>query len=801
VTAQSRSGQGAAQVLLLPGIGDGTFGSAQLLATVGTAGRLDVGDFNGDGVKDLAVADKGGVTIIYGTPASLTPNNTQATARNLGNAAHVVTLTQAIVTGHEDAYFNYTVPTDSAPGSGPQVVDFSALFQDETAGGLQMDILDSSGTVLNTGSDRYRVVAAQGAVLTVRIHGASGTGNGAYTLDIDVLPQVVSVQSDGVLPGGPASELIVTLQGDRLDPATAENPANYTVTWAGPDGVFGTADDQVIPAASADGAGQPIVYDASANDNVSSGLTYRTNVRQTVTLNFAEPLQPGSYRVTLTAGVQTAAFSASESALLVGSGFGGHPVVSVAGVTVSNGGSVTGTNVVTVPATATGNPDLIGPGTPFMTQLQNDLGALLDSKVASNASEADISAAINGEIIDRFTSAYGVSSVSGNVPLPFAIIWLDPVSLGVQQPQGQRTSYDLKSNTVDNTTATRTFIEVGGNIEVVVVAGKAGQFKLDVADVPEAARGGVVVLSPQGNQSESFTEALRGGTNQFIINIPVADVVLGNPGSTGGGENGGTGGTIAGAIGATGNGATSAVSAVNAATNTTGSNSVADSLALGENLEALTASLNPVGATLLTSLLTFTLGTGTTTAGTAGGGGDEDDPQLAAVQGQLTLVSDTMTQVVQWVLAAMQQAAPRPEEEMNAPAPQDWDDPLAPAWLEPEGPEAVVAPAASEDEVPLRPQTGRLDNASSEERTAVEVRTELVNDAVFVDDWTEVRGLTSTEDRLAPDTESLVWEDPRSASALAVALLLPAVALGDGVRGSERRSRRRKGKTIGDAQE
>src|SRR5207237_3623729 len=88
------------------------------------------------------------------------------------------------------------------------------------------------------------------------VFGASGAagvaGTGAYTLDIDVLPQLVSVESQALLPGlgpnpgGPTASLVLTFQGDRLDQATAEDPANYRVTWLGPDGIAGTADDRVL---------------------------------------------------------------------------------------------------------------------------------------------------------------------------------------------------------------------------------------------------------------------------------------------------------------------------------------------------------------------------------------------------------------------------------------------------------------------------------------------------------------------------------------------------------------------------
>ena len=82
-------------------------------------------------------------------------------------------------------------------------------------------------------------------MLTLHVFGVPAAdgrrGAGAYTLDIDVLPQVVSVQSQPLLPGsgpdpgGPTASLVLTFQGDRLDPASAEDAANYVVTWLGPE--------------------------------------------------------------------------------------------------------------------------------------------------------------------------------------------------------------------------------------------------------------------------------------------------------------------------------------------------------------------------------------------------------------------------------------------------------------------------------------------------------------------------------------------------------------------------------------
>jgi hypothetical protein len=98
----------------------------------------------------------------------------------------------------------------------------------------------------------------------------------------------------------------VPLQGDRLDPATAEDPANYRITWLGVDGVAGTADDQVIPITCGTAGSQCVVYDPSANIDVASGRTFPTAVRQTVTLLFEDPLPAGSYVVELSATIQTA---------------------------------------------------------------------------------------------------------------------------------------------------------------------------------------------------------------------------------------------------------------------------------------------------------------------------------------------------------------------------------------------------------------------------------------------------------------------------------------------------------------
>jgi hypothetical protein len=166
VTAEARSGQGGAEVIMLPGLVDKNgnyagFGAPVVLAHVGVAGTIATGDFLGNKATDLAVADTGGITVIYATPPTLTANSTAATARDLGTVTHLVTLPQSIVSTQEDAYYTVKVPTDAAPDSGDQVVDFALNVQNTAAGGIQMEVLDASGTVLGSGT-RFRVTAARG---------------------------------------------------------------------------------------------------------------------------------------------------------------------------------------------------------------------------------------------------------------------------------------------------------------------------------------------------------------------------------------------------------------------------------------------------------------------------------------------------------------------------------------------------------------------------------------------------------------------------------------------------------------
>jgi hypothetical protein len=464
--------------------------------------------------------------VIYNKTPLIPPNDTPQTARDLGTVVHIVEPTQTIVPGHLDAYYTLTVPTETPHGAGDEVIDFSGDFQATEGAGLMMELRDAAGNLLGSG-ERFQVTAPQGAVLTLHVFAATAAddirGAGAYTLDIDVLPQVVSVESQtllpgqGGLPGGPTASLVVTLQGDRLDPTTAENPANYTVTWLGPDGQLGTADDQVIPLAA---GVQSVVYDPSTNVDINSGKVQPTALRQTVTLLFGQPLPAGSYQVTLSPAVQAAPFSADEASLLAGgASFVGHPVVMSSAGTITPGSQITATDLV-LQSGSLGDIRALKAGNAFLTQLHDDLDALLNAKQTQQGqgNQAALTPALIDQVLHRLEQALGTS---GHRATTAVALILDPVSLSVVDPIGGSVDYNLTTDTLTDDTQTA-YIDVTTNIEMIVdfnPPSDMGNIDLNVADVPTDALGAAVVLAPDPAKDAvmNLTDELDSGTTQFSI--------------------------------------------------------------------------------------------------------------------------------------------------------------------------------------------------------------------------------------------------------------------------------------------
>jgi hypothetical protein len=340
---------GAPGVSVLPSIyTDGAFSGFGSPVTVysGTAPQdVAVGDFNNDGYQDIAVTDADGIHIIFGGTPTLVPNSTAQTALNLGAVTHVAEPTLSIVPGNEDAYFKLTAPTEADPAAGNEVLDFSGLFQNQVGSGLAMDLLNAAGRVIGSG-DRFRVRVSQGEALTLHVHGVDANSAGAYTLDIDALPQVVSVQAQSLTPGangqsaGPVSSLVVTLQGERLDPTAAQDSKNYQLIYLGVDG---KATPQTIPL----GSDLSVIYDPGANIDVSSGEVYPTAVKQTVTLLFDNPLPAGSYEIRFSSNIVSAAISPGEADSLAGiPSLGGHELVSYSDGSIIGGAGVVANDLV-----------------------------------------------------------------------------------------------------------------------------------------------------------------------------------------------------------------------------------------------------------------------------------------------------------------------------------------------------------------------------------------------------------------------------------------------------------------------
>ncbi len=517
-------------VVLLPGMMDGEtsrlgFGDPITLAPAEQPLDLEVADFDGDQSLDIAVVDRDGFFVIFGRPTQIRPNTTRTAARDLGIVVHTVQPTLTLLPDHPDAWFRMQVPVESLRGAGDQVIDISANFAHVTGAGLQLEVIDATGKQRGVG-DRVRVVARQGETLFLHIEsltdGDGLFGTGAYTLQIVTLPQLVDVQAPALLPGksghpgGPITGLVLSFQGGRLDPASAQDPANYRVTWLGRDGLEDTGDDRDFVVGGNIPGGMSVVYNPSANRDVSSGRTYPTAVRQTVSLLFAEGLPAGAYRVQVSADVQVAPYASDRAvAITTGDRFITQGVVSHVGDQVELGARRTIDGLIPAPGTL-GGFDQFASGTRFLTQLHSDLGALLDRILTDfgDRIEKNTETLLN-QIVARLDGALG--------PLDqrlasILVVLLDPVSISLLDPGGRSFGYDLQRNTVANGLV-NSFVEVGGNVELVILAQPSGIFQLNIADVPPLARGGWAHLGQNGNQTVILTEAMRSGDRSFLLGV------------------------------------------------------------------------------------------------------------------------------------------------------------------------------------------------------------------------------------------------------------------------------------------
>lgn len=510
---------GGPDLVVLPGIFDDNgeflaFGAPVSLARVTRPLDVEVGDVNDDSAVDLVVVDQTGVLVVFGEKPNIAPNDTLAAARDLGVVVHTVEQTQTIVPGRLDAFYTFEVPVE-AISTADQIVDVSVKFEHLEGPGLGAELRDAQGALLASGQ-RMRTPVAQGARLTLHVFSQQGPqgeqGFGAFTPIIDVLPQAVSLEAHTLLPGdavavgGPTASLVLTFQGDRLDPASAQNPAHYTVTFLGGDDALGGGDDQPITVAEA-------IYNPGANRDVSSGRTFPTAVRQTVNLLFDAALPAGSYRVELSSAIQSQPFNAQELSQLADlPGVSGHPVASFSGGAVIEGDAVQAVDLV-LAAGAVGDFSVFETGTRFLTQLQNDLSARLDELLAALGDHESITGELADQVIRRFDPALGPA---GARRASMLVVILDPVDILLADEQGNQLVYDQDQGDVDNDIED-SFVEVGNNVEVIVIPNPVGDYDLEVSDLPALPRGAVIVISDQGVEVIELTEPMRQGETQFLI--------------------------------------------------------------------------------------------------------------------------------------------------------------------------------------------------------------------------------------------------------------------------------------------
>src|SRR5262249_2690222 len=196
-------------------------------------------------------------------------------------------------------------------------------------------------------------------------------------------------------------------------------------------------------------------------------------------------------------------------------GLTGHPVVSLDGSQVSEGDRRTALDLVFA-AGALGDLGIFRTGTPFLTQLHDDLGALLDAELSRLGDSPTIPTTIANQIIDPFDPALGPA---GQRPIAVLVIWLDPVSPHVGDSRGSRVVFSAQDNAVENTFS-QGYANVTGNLEVIVLAffgGTRESLRLSVSDVPTTARGGVLYFGTDRNEVLPLTAALRSGTVGYLL--------------------------------------------------------------------------------------------------------------------------------------------------------------------------------------------------------------------------------------------------------------------------------------------
>ena len=317
-------------------------------------------------------------------------------------------------------------------------------------------------------------------------------------------------------PGGPTTSIVISLQGDRLEPATGRRvPANYHVLFLGADGVQGTADDEMI-AIGGPGIDLPVVTNPGANVNPATGLTYPVAIRQTVTLLFAEALPAGDYMIELSEDIQTAPFNEGEKGLLADQDmFGAHPVVSVSGGEVIAGAAVSATVSQRRPGAISG---VFEDGTAFLTQLHGDLGVVLDSFLSDQEDDLVAIDAVYQQALARLLPALGDPD---NRALSLLVLILDPPGFEVEDSGGDGVIYGSgQRSTRQRHPRFHSHCDQQCGDPPHRQSGAKGTDELTIDEPSETTRGGWILITDSNVTVEDLTSDMQDGMDNFQIEVP-----------------------------------------------------------------------------------------------------------------------------------------------------------------------------------------------------------------------------------------------------------------------------------------
>ena len=199
----------------------------------------------------------------------------------------------------------------------------------------------------------------------------------------------------------------------------------------------------------------------------------------------------------------SASFNDDELNLLTPqTGFAGHSVASDAS---ENGAKMKIANLVKTPGPL-GELSIFESGNRFLVQFHGDIGALLDALLTSAGDQSTTTEDLLLQVIAQFAPALFDSNGKPIVRLLVGV--LDPVSFGLVDSEGRSTTYDLQSNVLQGSLQ-NAFVEVGGNVELVVIANPGTDYQLHVANAAARSRGGFVYFGAKVPQMFAFTDALR----------------------------------------------------------------------------------------------------------------------------------------------------------------------------------------------------------------------------------------------------------------------------------------------------